>query len=98
MNSGKFCVQKRVFSEPIPRDRKNLAHCAIYLSWRSCWFHLIRFARHTVLTSPNKDETAVHGYGPTFIGSVIVLVSRKAISFNIVSALHLCCMSVHFFG
>ena len=41
-----------------------------------------RFARYTVLTSPNKDETAVHGYGPTFIGSVLVLVSRKAIFFT----------------
>ena len=35
-------------------------------SWRSRWFH---FARYTVLTSPNKDETVVHGYGSTFIGS-----------------------------
>ena len=50
-----------------------------------------RFARYTVLTSPNKDETAVHGYGLTFIGSVVVLVSRKAIFFYVVSALQLCC-------
>ena len=57
-----------------------------------------RFARYTVLTSPNKDETAVHGYGLTFIGSVVVLVSRKAISFYVLSALQLCCMSVDFLG
>ena len=43
-----------------------------------------RFARYTVLTSPNKDETAIHGYGLTFIGSVVMLVSRKAIFFYVV--------------
>ena len=48
------------------------------------------------MTSPNKDETAVHGYGSTFIGSVVVLVSRKAIFFYVVSALQLCCLSGHF--
>ena len=53
------------------------------------------FARYTVLTSPTKDETAVHGHGLTFIGSVVVLVSRKAIFFYVVSPLQLCCMSVH---
>ena len=56
-----------------------------------------RFARYTVLTSPNKDETADHGYGLTFIGFVVVLVSPKVIFFYVVSALQLCCMSVHFF-
>ena len=44
-----------------------------------------RFARYTGLTSPNKDETAVHGYGLTFIGSVVVLVSRKAIFLRSIS-------------
>ena len=37
----------------------------------------LRFARYTVLTSPNKDETAVHCYGPTFIGSCRVGVSQS---------------------
>ena len=55
-----------------------------------------RFSRYTVLTSPSKDETAVHGYGPTFIGSVVVLVSRKAIFFYVVLGLQLFCMSVYF--
>ena len=68
-----------------------MARCAIYLSWRSRWFHL----DSTVLTSPSEDETAVHGYGLTFIGSVVVLVSRKAIFFYVVSALQLCCMRIH---
>ena len=36
-----------------------------------------RFARYTVLTSSNKDETAVHGYGPTFIVSCRVGVLQS---------------------
>ena len=35
-----------------------------------------RFAGHTVLTSPNKDETAVHGYGPS-LSVLVVLVSPQ---------------------
>ena len=48
-----------------------------------------RFARYTVLTSPNKDETAAHGYGlslPVFV----VLVSRKFTYFHVASAFPLC--------
>ena len=36
-----------------------------------------RFARYTVLMSPNKDETAVHGYGLS-LSVLVVLMSRKA--------------------
>ena len=38
----------------------------------------LRFADYTVLTSPNKDETAVHGYGSTFIGSCRAGVSQSS--------------------
>ena len=41
---------------------------------------LFRFARYTVLTSPNKDETAVHCYGSN-LSVLVVLVSRKEILF-----------------
>ena len=47
-----------------------------------------RFARYTVLTRPNKDQTAVHGYGSTFIGSCHVGVSQSLL-FYVVSALQL---------
>ena len=40
-----------------------------------------RFARYTVLTSPSKDETAVHSYGSTFIGSCRVGVSQSDLFF-----------------
>ena len=40
-----------------------------------------KFARYTVLTSPNKDETAVHGYGYTFIGFCRVGVSQSHLFF-----------------
>ena len=36
-----------------------------------------RSARYTVLTSPNKDETAVHGHGLS-LSVFVVLMSRKA--------------------
>ena len=48
-----------------------------------------RSARYTVLTSSNKDETAVHGYSPTFIGSCRVGVSQNHL-FYVLSALQLC--------
>ena len=35
-----------------------------------------RFARYTILMSPNKDETAVHGYGRS-LSVLVVLMSRK---------------------
>ena len=51
-------------------------------------FALVSFksALYTVLTSPNKDKTAVHCYGPTFIGSCRVGVSQSPL-FYVVSAL-----------
>ena len=49
-------------------------HCVIHLSIHAG--AVIRFARYTVLTSPNKDETAVHGYGPT-LSVLVLLVSLK---------------------
>ena len=36
-----------------------------------------RSARYTLLMSPNKDETAVHGYGLS-LSVPVVLMSRKA--------------------
>ena len=36
-----------------------------------------RSARYTVLMSPNKDETAVHGYALP-LSLLVVLTSRKA--------------------
>ena len=47
-----------------------------------------RSARYTVLTSPNKDETAVHGHGLS-LSVFVVLMSRKANFFCVVSALQL---------
>ena len=44
-----------------------MGHCAIHLIELAFALVSFRFARYTVLTSPNKDEAAVHGYGPTFI-------------------------------
>ena len=35
-----------------------------------------RLASYIVLTSSSKDETAVHGYGPSLL-VLVVLVSRK---------------------
>ena len=49
---------------------------AAYLSWRSRWFHQFRFARYTVLTSPNNYETAVHGCNPS-LSVLVVLEPRK---------------------
>ena len=43
-----------------------------------------RFARYTVLTSPNKDETAVHVHGPS-LSVPVVLMSRKAKSSRSIS-------------
>ena len=45
----------------------------------------IKFARCTELTSPNKDKTAVHGYGPTFIGSCRVGVSQSQLFLRSIS-------------
>ena len=39
--------------------------------------------------SPNKDETAVHDYGLSFIGSCCVDVSQSHVIFYVVSALQL---------
>ena len=62
-----------------------MGHCAIYLSWRLTLVSF-GFARYTVLTSPNKDETAVHGYGPIFIGgSCRVGVSQSHLCLRIIS-------------
>ena len=47
-----------------------------------------------MLTNPNKGETAVHGYGPTFISVLVVLVSRKVIFIYVVSTLQLCSKNV----
>ena len=41
---------------------------------------LFSFSRYTVLKSPNKEETAVHGCGPTLSVSFL-LVSRSKVSF-----------------
>ena len=49
-----------------------------------------RFARYTLLTSPNKDETAVHGYGLS-LSVLVVLISRKA---NFFTFLQLCLYEV----
>ena len=38
---------------------------------------------------PNKDETAVHGYGPTFMGSCRVWTASQSHLFCVVSALQL---------
>ena len=37
---------------------------------------------YAVLTSPNKDETAAHGYAPTFIGSCPVGVLQSHLFFT----------------
>ena len=42
------------------------------------------FARYTVSTSPNKDETAVRGYGRS-LWVLVVLMSRKGNFFTHVS-------------
>ena len=47
-----------------------------------------------MLTNPNKGETAVHDYGPTFISVLVVLVSRKVIFIYVVSTLQLCSKNV----
>ena len=52
-----------------------------------------RFARYTVLTSPSKDETAVHGYGTTIIGSCRTQLLRLLT--YVVSALQLCLYLCH---
>ena len=40
-------------------------------------------------SSPNKDETAVHGYGPIFMGSCRVWEVSQSHLFCVVSALQL---------
>ena len=64
-------------------------------------FALVSFksARYTVMTSPNKDETAVHGNTALLLSVPLsCLCLAKQSFFYVVSALQLCCMSVHFFG
>ena len=48
-----------------------------------CWAG-VTYLRYTVLTSPNKDETAVHCCDPA-LSVLVVLVSRNV--FHVVSAL-----------
>ena len=48
-----------------------------------CWAG-VTYLRYTVLTSPNKDETAVHCCDPA-ISVLVMLVSRNV--FHVVSAL-----------
>ena len=45
----------------------------------------VTYLRYTVLTSPNKDETAVHCCDPA-LSVLVMLVSRNV--FHVVSALH----------
>ena len=49
----------------------------------ACWAG-VTYLRYTVLTSPNKDETAVHCCDPA-ISVLVMLVSRNV--FHVVSAL-----------
>ena len=48
-----------------------------------CWAG-VTYLRYTVLTSPNKDETAVHCCDPA-LSVLVMLVSRNV--FHVVSAL-----------
>ena len=73
-------------------------NCAIYLICMAFELVSFRFARYTMLTSRNKDETAVHGYGPTFVGSCRVGVSQSHLFYGVVSALQLCLYVSSFFG
>ena len=51
--------------------------------------HLNGNQQETRNSGPNKDETAVHGYGPTFVGSCLVWAVSQSHLFCIVSALQL---------